>query len=311
MTTTTTLTSVRIMGRGGQGIKSAAHILGTTAFLAGLYVQDQPLYGAERRGAPITAFIRISNEPILERGHLSVPSLLIVVDDTLLNDNTIAPLQDIAKNTIIILINTGRTIEQIHSQYSIQNRIILVTIDNFADLLGNNKLPMMGVAAAAAVCKVLGYKFDALRQALEIELGNIRVGGEELKNNIHLAKLAYDSVRSDELISVTYATESYAREPLCINLEYHDPKISSCTILSPGNTKTRRVGDWSKFKPLIDYDKCTKCMICFVYCPDSAISIDGDTKYPVVDYGACKGCNICFTECPAKAITLERRKEAK
>jgi Pyruvate/2-oxoacid:ferredoxin oxidoreductase delta subunit len=50
-------------------------------------------------------------------------------------------------------------------------------------------------------------------------------------------------------------------------------------------------------------------MICFVYCPDSAITIESDSKYPIVDYGACKGCNICFTECPTKAIALERRRK--
>jgi pyruvate ferredoxin oxidoreductase gamma subunit len=308
MTTSTTLTSVRIIGRGGQGVKSAARVLGTAAFLAGLYVQDQPLYGAERRGAPITAFIRISNEPILERGHLSSPSFLVVIDDSLLNDSTMAPLRDISKDTIIILINTNRTIKQLHSEYFIQNPILLVAIDNLADLISGN-LPMIGIAAAAVVCKVLGYEFDTLKQALEVELGKIRVHGEELRKNINFARLGYDSVKSNMVISVPGATKSDTTraEPLCINLEYHDPKISSCIILSPGNTNTRRVGDWTKFKPIIDYDKCTKCMICFVYCPDSAISIDVNTKYPVVDYGACKGCNICFTECPTKAITMGKK----
>jgi pyruvate ferredoxin oxidoreductase delta subunit len=57
---------------------------------------------------------------------------------------------------------------------------------------------------------------------------------------------------------------------------------------------------------VIDYDECTKCRICFVYCPDSAITIGAD-DYPHVNYDACKGCDICYTECPVKAISLVRR----
>ena len=59
---------VRFHGRGGHGVKMASRILGTAAFLAGRHVQDSPVYGAERRGAAVTAFTRIDDEPILERG---------------------------------------------------------------------------------------------------------------------------------------------------------------------------------------------------------------------------------------------------
>jgi len=64
---------VRFHGRGGQGIKTASQILGTAAFLSGFQSQDFPLYGAERRGAPIVAFTRINKTPILERGPISIP----------------------------------------------------------------------------------------------------------------------------------------------------------------------------------------------------------------------------------------------
>lgn len=234
----TTSISIRIIGRGGQGIKSAAHILGTTAFLTGLYVQDQPLYGAERRGAPITAFIRISKYPILERGHLSRPSLLVIADDSLLNDSTIDLLQDTAKDTIV-LVNTDRTVEQICSKWHIDNNnhnIVAVALDNLVYPIVN-KLAIIGIAIVGAACKVLGYEFDTLKQALEVELANIRVAGEELEKDVHIAKLAYDSVKYYHQVSYEHkANGSNIREPLYVNLEYHNPKISSCTILSPGNT---------------------------------------------------------------------------
>ena len=59
---------IRFHGRGGQGMKTANRILGAGALHAGCVVQDAPVYGAERRGAPMAAFTRIAHAPILERG---------------------------------------------------------------------------------------------------------------------------------------------------------------------------------------------------------------------------------------------------
>ncbi|MDH5576003.1 MAG: 2-oxoacid:acceptor oxidoreductase family protein, partial [Nitrospirota bacterium] len=56
---------IRFHGRGGHGVKTASRIVGTAAFLAGYQVQDSPIYGAERRGAPVTAFTRIDTTSIL------------------------------------------------------------------------------------------------------------------------------------------------------------------------------------------------------------------------------------------------------
>jgi pyruvate ferredoxin oxidoreductase gamma subunit len=74
---------IRFHGRGGQGMKTAGRILGTAFFLAGFEVQDAPRYGAERRGAPIFAYVRADRKPIFERGIISRPDLVIVADDHL------------------------------------------------------------------------------------------------------------------------------------------------------------------------------------------------------------------------------------
>ncbi|MFI5331515.1 MAG: 2-oxoacid:acceptor oxidoreductase family protein, partial [Desulfobaccales bacterium] len=59
---------IRLHGRGGQGMKTAGRILGTAFFLEGFEVQDAPRYGAERRGAPIFAYVRAARGLINERG---------------------------------------------------------------------------------------------------------------------------------------------------------------------------------------------------------------------------------------------------
>ena len=67
---------IRFHGRGGQGMKTASRVLGSAFFCAGFEVQDAPRYGAERRGAPIFAFVRAAREPINERGIIRRPDLV-------------------------------------------------------------------------------------------------------------------------------------------------------------------------------------------------------------------------------------------
>jgi len=64
-----------------------------------------------------------------------------------------------------------------------------------------------------------------------------------------------------------------------------------------------KTGDWKVYKPVINYEKCTKCMFCYTYCPDGAIKIRED-GFPEPDYDFCKGCGICAEECPVKAIEM-------
>lgn len=76
---------VRIHGRGGQGNVVAAYLLATAAFEEGRYGQAFPAFGAERRGAPVTAFVRIADAPIRRRCEVRRPAFLIVQDEALLH----------------------------------------------------------------------------------------------------------------------------------------------------------------------------------------------------------------------------------
>jgi 2-oxoacid:acceptor oxidoreductase delta subunit (pyruvate/2-ketoisovalerate family) len=78
------------------------------------------------------------------------------------------------------------------------------------------------------------------------------------------------------------------------------------------------MSSWRTSRPVIDYDKCTRCGICWKYCPDVAIDLAPGEGYsapnqrfkslevPVIDYDHCKGCGICSTECPFSAIEMVR-----
>ena len=96
---------IRWHGRGGQGAKTASLLLADAAFNTGKYIQGFPEYGPERMGAPITAYNRISDEPITIHSNIYYPDYVVVVDDTLLEsvDVTSGLKEDGA-----ILINTTK-----------------------------------------------------------------------------------------------------------------------------------------------------------------------------------------------------------
>ena len=99
------LIEIRWHGRGGQGAKTASLLLADAAFNTGKYIQGFPEYGPERMGAPITAYNRISDEPITIHSNIYEPDYVVVVDDTLLESvNVTAGL----KETGAIIINTTK-----------------------------------------------------------------------------------------------------------------------------------------------------------------------------------------------------------
>lgn len=63
-------------------------------------------------------------------------------------------------------------------------------------------------------------------------------------------------------------------------------------------------GSWRALRPVVDKEKCTRCRLCYWYCPDTSISMTD--AGPEINYEYCKGCGICANECPAGAIEMVR-----
>ena len=103
---------IRWHGRGGQGAKTAALLLADVAFKTGKYVQGFPEYGPERMGAPITAYNRISGNPITVHSNIYHPDYVVVVDDSLLEDIDVT--QGLKEGGAVI-VNTARSKEEIKS----------------------------------------------------------------------------------------------------------------------------------------------------------------------------------------------------
>lgn len=100
---------VRIHGRGGQGNVVAAYLLASAAINEGWYAQAFPAFGAERRGAPVIAFVRISHAPIRRRCQVAAPDFLVIQDDALMH---IPSITDGLKPGGSILLNTTRDVAE-------------------------------------------------------------------------------------------------------------------------------------------------------------------------------------------------------
>jgi len=105
---------VRIHGRGGQGNVVAAYLLATAAFEEGRYGQAFPAFGAERRGAPVTAFVRIADAPIRRRCEVRQPAFLIIQDEALLH---VRGVLDGLQTGGGILVNSGKSAQALSTEH--------------------------------------------------------------------------------------------------------------------------------------------------------------------------------------------------
>jgi len=294
---------VRFHGRGGQGAKVASRVLGTAAFLEGYYAQDFPLYGAERRGAPIAAFTRISKEPVLERGVIAEPDVVIVMDETLLDDPLSSPLAGV-KEGCVVFINTTHSQEEVKAKYKITAQVITLDITKISlDILGRAVLSALAGGVAA---RLAGLKEDSLRNGVEKETSEIITDREVIEKNIEAATHCYSAVSVGA--GLKPAPTIFKGSPV-ITVPFEPAMTSSPAINTTGSTPMRKTGNWRLFRPVWDYEKCTKCMTCVARCPDGCIAVNED-GFPYTDYENCKGCMICAEECPVKAISVEREVHA-
>jgi 2-oxoacid:acceptor oxidoreductase delta subunit (pyruvate/2-ketoisovalerate family) len=74
--------------------------------------------------------------------------------------------------------------------------------------------------------------------------------------------------------------------------------------VEPSTSPDSPTGGWrTGVRPEVDLSKCVNCLLCWLYCPDSAITLDG-TTFTGIDLTNCKGCEICATICPTEAIEM-------
>lgn len=89
----------------------------------------------------------------------------------------------------------------------------------------------------------------------------------------------------------------------------HEMPIGS-VIDKPGSSMEYETGGWRNYKPVRDTEKCSNCLICWIYCPEGCIKVK-DGKITDIDLKYCKGCGICAEECPVKGKAIQMVEEKK
>jgi pyruvate ferredoxin oxidoreductase gamma subunit len=173
------LTEIRIEGRGGQGNVVAAYMLARAAFEDGRFAQAFPSFGPERRGAPVSSFVRISEEPIKRRCQIREPQYVIIQDPSLLHvPNVCSGIHADGG----VLVNSSKEVER--SRFPGISHVTTIPATSMALRMLGEPIPNVALLAAfltltdlvplAALEKVLAHRFH----------------GEELEHNLRLIREA-------------------------------------------------------------------------------------------------------------------------
>jgi pyruvate ferredoxin oxidoreductase gamma subunit len=289
---------IRFHGRGGQGMKTASRILGTALFHSGYEVQDAPRYGAERRGAPIFAYVRADKTPILERGVIGEPDLVIVADDTLPGVPSAGVLQGLNARSVLLLLSA--TDEHAwRERLRTDARIIVLPVPAAAEELSD-----VSAWSAGAAARLLGIvDREVLAAAVESELS--AYARDIIDGNVARALDGFDRLAGHAGIAGEGASPALSDVPPPEWVELPQDGIGAAApTVHGGLTSVEvRTGLWRTMRPVIDYDKCRRCVwVCGSFCPDGVIATDQEGR-PAIDYEHCKGCMVCLVQCPVHAIS--------
>lgn len=295
---------IRFHGRGGQGAVTAAELVAQAAIASDMFAQGFPNFGAERRGAPVMAFLRVSDKQIFLRERIDRPDVVVVLDNSLIDlpeiTDGLAP-----GGTIIINASPRQTdnFQELGKRY----RLAVVDASQIAmDTLGR---PITNTAIIGALIKATEIiSLDSLNPPFEERFGKLAA------KNLDAMLRAYEQTRlleatGEETAGVSDEEDVDYREYIKGEALYPWPDVEiGCDVHRPGSSREFLTGNWRTTGcPVMDTEKCISCGLCWIMCPEMAFTRNDDGSFSWSgDY--CKGCGICVTTCPKKALAMEDEK---
>lgn len=139
---------VRFHGRGGQGAVTSAELVALAAIDKGRFAQSMPAFGPERRGAPVQAFLRVSDEKIRVRAEVIHPNIVVVLDDSLLD---VVDVLSGLKQGGLVVINTKLQEKDIREKLNYNGK--LAVIDALTIAMEELKVPITNTTLIGAFLK--------------------------------------------------------------------------------------------------------------------------------------------------------------
>ena len=277
-----------LVGRGGEGVVLASQLLADSFARAGFWAQSFPEFKAERRGAPISAFLRWDEtSPIHRRYRVRECDVLVGISPT---PPPAEILRSVKPGGLVIL---NRDLRLPHTGPFDIVRVPASSIARDRGVLSSEGRPMGNIAVLGACMRQLvpdGLRF--LEQAIEARLG------AAAKLNVVAARDGYalctrqHSRAGDEPLDPAPGNEQAPARPSA-------PLFPVSTTDSFGN----HTGSWSLDRPVLT-DACNACALCALFCPEGAISRTNGAM--AIDELYCKGCGICEVVCPVRnAVRME------
>lgn len=277
-----------VVGRGGEGVVLASQLLADTFARAGFWVQSFPEFKAERRGAPIAAFVRWDERPIHRRFKIRDCDVLACISPSPPSPEALARVRP---GGLVVLNRENRL--ALSGPFRIA-RVPASRIARDHGILSAEARPMGNVAVLGACVRMLlpnGLGF--LEQAIAERMGGAAAG------NVVAAREGYERVRRQRA-----RADDVPFEPAA-HLDGNRAPLASAALF-PASTMDSlgiHTGSWSLDRPVLT-EQCTGCALCALFCPEGAIA---RTDHEIaIDYLYCKGCGICEVVCPVRnAIAME------
>lgn len=294
---------IRWHGRGGQGVVTAARIFGRAAAIyGGKYAQSFPYFGTERRGAPVTAFTRLSEQPIRDRSQVYEPDCVVVLDETLVESVNV--LQGLRPDGIFILNGSWGHHNGLKFKLPESTAFYQIEVTSLAqEILG---VPIVNTAMVGVLAAVTGWvPWEAIKKAIQDILParlvekNWRLAEEAFRRALTLRPAPHSTLDKEK--GEAKASCLTLREPNSKSIDKRylanplQPNIPTPHLIA-------RTGSWRVQRPVLDPGKCNNCLICWLFCPEG--SIQRGERWVSIDLAFCKGCGICVRECPRQAIHM-------
>lgn len=184
------MVEVRWHGRGGQGAKTASYLLAESAAADGKYVQAYPEYGAERSGAPIRSFTRISERPIRTHSGVKNPSIVVVLDQTLLLSVDVA---EGVEPGGVILVNSEESPEEIRKRLDAKE-IKVYTVPATRIAMDTLKRPIPNTPMMGALVRVMGtLDIEKVKEDVRKRF-SARFRPEVVEANVNALQRAFEEV---------------------------------------------------------------------------------------------------------------------
>lgn len=282
---------IRLSGLGGQGVVTASHIIGAAAYRDNWQVTVNPFFGAEKRLAPAESYVRISSEPIFERGEVLYPHIIMIFHPHVitLGKCYTMPFFHGLQEGGTILINSPSVIdlsqEDQEDLAALKARIHYVPATHIAMQVGGTEL----ATNIAMIGGLYGIRPLTSEQAL-LDAMLERFGGKFIASATTAAlddavKERYGKV--SQMIERNMEVFRKARESLfqhSVAQEGLEPVLYTAKVIE---------------------EKCRGCKLCILSCPDpNVITFCSDNKMVSIDEERCKGCGLCVSVCPTDALYL-------